>query len=113
MTQWIAKGTGASEFYTLVPENPRGGPFDFLGGGGWGWKNWFAQEFFSLTGQWFSFTVRALREFFSQIFHPPLLPSKVKWSIPYIKFSVVSSYSRKCISKLGRQSCVVVMYFTG
>ena len=36
MTQWIAKGTGASEFYTLVPENPWGGPFDFLGGGGVG-----------------------------------------------------------------------------
>ena len=28
--------TGASEFYTLVPENLRGGPFDFLGGGGVG-----------------------------------------------------------------------------
>ena len=32
---------------------------------------------FLLTGQCFSFTVKALQNFFSQIFHPPTSPSYV------------------------------------
>ena len=49
-----------------------------LRGGG---KNWLVQDFFS---HWpvFLFAVKAVQEIFSQIFHPPLPPSKVKWSAP-------------------------------
>ena len=46
---------------------------DSEGGGGGGWKNSFAQHFFS---HWpvYLFTVKAVQEIFSQIFPPPPPP---------------------------------------
>ena len=38
---------------------------------GRGGKNWFVQQFFYSHWPVFFFTVKALQEFFSQIFHPP------------------------------------------
>ena len=61
--------------YILRNSVVRGGPSAFEGEGG-GWKNWFVQEFFSLTGQCFYFTVKALQEFFFSNLPPPPPPPK-------------------------------------
>ena len=65
--------------------------------GGGGWKNWFVQEFLFLTGQCFSFTVKASQEICFSNLPPP--PSRVKWSAPYIGNIVISRIVKSTMYK--------------